>query len=254
LWFLPAVLMAGLSSCAVEPADKKEPVTEISEAKDSAVKSKRAPKVRPESPSKHLGDLVFLKDVSERWLVLFGFETQGKWLPKLRDGNDKAANRVAFDRSLMPGDFFFHDEPMKNRFKFIKFEERVVYFERLNVEEKLRYAIFEDQKATKKGKRYEIPNRLPKVEQFRYHHFDRSALLSLDGTGLDDDPFSVEEGARFALSPGSKKEVFLLKSVTPKEIIVEWNEQGQVREKTIGLSNAAFEPPKTIRDVLKGEE
>lgn len=250
---MPVVLMMGLSACVSEPGSQEEPTAESS-SKASAVSVERKSKVRLKSPSEQLESLVYLKDVSERWLVEFGFETQGKWIPKLRNHDGDPVNRIEFDQPLKPGDLFFHEEPMKNRFKFIEIEERLVHNERLNIDANLRYAIFEDQKEGKNGRRYEIPNRLPKALRGKHYQFDRTALLSLEGEGMDSDPFRVEEGQNFGLPSESGSKQFLLKSVTPEEVDVEWEEGSDVREKKIALKGSIYIPPKTIREVLNDGE
>ena len=173
--------------------------------------------------------LSYVKDESEPWRVEFGFETGGLWLPKIKSGalpNEKGPkNRAAFDKGLKPGDVFFADEFMKGRFKFIKIEERIVRNERMNIDQTIRFGIFEDQKENKKGLTYEVPNRLPRAQYENYQQFDRTAVLDLQALGLGGKEFKIEERTKFALPPTAKEKDYLLKEVTPEAIVVEWTDK-----------------------------
>lgn len=183
--------------------------------------------------------LSYVKDESERWRVEFGFETGGKWLPKLKTGpleQDEPGpkNRVAFDGGLEPGDIFFAEDPMKGRFKFIKIEERTVRNERMNIDQTLKFAIIEEQKENKKGDLYEIPSRLPKAQREDTAHYDRTAVLDLQALGLNGKEFKVEERTKFALPPTAKEKDYLLKEVTPEAVVVEWQDKdGNTQSVTI---------------------
>jgi hypothetical protein len=182
--------------------------------------------------------LSYVKDESNPWRVEFGFETGGKWLPKIKSGalpDEKGPkNRVAFDAGLEPGDIFFADEFMKGRFKFIRIEDRTIRNERLSIDEKLRFAIFEDQKPNKLGKVYEIPNRLPKAQRGDTQQFDRTAVLDLRALGLAGQEFKIEEQTKFALPPSAKEKEYLLKEVSPESIVVEWQDkEGKAQSVTI---------------------
>ncbi|MEP4078508.1 Amuc_1099 family pilus-like system protein [Haloferula sp.] len=171
--------------------------------------------------------LSYVKDESKRWIVEFGFETGGKWLPRAKTGmsDEGPKNRAAFDGGLEPGGIFFDEEPLKGRFKFIKIEERTERNERMNIDQTLRYAIFEDQKANKKGLKYEVPNRLPKAERETYAHYDRTAVLDLQALGLGGQEFKVEEMTKFALPPTAEDKKYTLKEVTPDAIVVTWEDK-----------------------------
>ena len=172
--------------------------------------------------------LSYVKDESEPWRVEYGFESGGLWIPKLKTGelpDEKGPkNRVAFDKGLKPGDMFFGEDPMKGRFKFTGIVERTQRNERLSIDETLRFAQFEDQKANKLGEKYEVPNRLPKAQYMDYQQFDRTAVLDLQALGLDGKEFKVEERTPFALPPTAKEKNYLLKEVTPEAIVVEWKD------------------------------
>lgn len=172
--------------------------------------------------------LSYVKDESKRWIVEFGFETSGQWLPKVKTGlNDKGPNnRVDFSAGLEPGAIFFAKEgALQNRFKFIGIEERTELNPRLKINETLRYGIFEDQKPNKLGLKYEIPNRLPKAQRENFAHYDRTAVLDLQALGLNGNEFKVEERTNFALPPTAKEKAYYLKEVTPEALVVEWKDK-----------------------------
>jgi hypothetical protein len=221
MWVLLIAMVVGLLSCEMKSSSQEETSTELSS----------------KSPSEAVEDLVYLEDVSEWWEVLYGFENQGVWFPKLKE-----TSGVLSSRGLNPGDLFFSDGPMKNRFQFIEMVERVEHNNRLNVEETIKYAIFEDQKAGRKGRRYEIPSRLPHARRAEFIHMDRAALLVVEMDGLESDSFKIEEGERFTLPKRQGDQEFLLKLVTPEEIVVEWMEGGRPGQKMIAITNRAKEP------------
>ncbi|MGB6222559.1 Amuc_1099 family pilus-like system protein [Haloferula sp.] len=182
--------------------------------------------------------LSYVKDESEPWRVEFGFESGGAWIPKLRTGalpeEPGPKNRVAFDKGLKPGELFFAEEPMKNRFKFIEIQERTEKNERIGIDQTLRYGIFEDQKPNKLGLRYEVPNRLPNAQRADFQQFDRTAVFDLQALGMGGQEFKVEERTKFALPPTAEEKTYLLKEVTPESIVVEWlDEEGKTQSVTI---------------------
>ena len=193
-------------------------------------------KTLPNDPASHpeLADkLGFVREEAVRWFLEFGFESGGKWIPKIENLDNKQKNRVDFDKGLAPGDIFFADEPFKGRFKFIEIEEREVFNERLNIKEKKSFAIYEDQKENKKGTRYEVPNRIPKAVEPDFHQFDRTAVLELRALGREGAEFKVEENTRFSLPPNGEDKKYLLKRVTPDEIEIEWEVDGETRSRVI---------------------
>ncbi|MGE9270736.1 MAG: Amuc_1099 family pilus-like system protein [Verrucomicrobiales bacterium] len=175
-----------------------------------------------------IAKLFFTREESAEWLVLFGTEISGQWMPKLEaefskdmEGNPMK-NKVSFGEGLKPGDVFFAEEPMAKRFKFIGFEDRVQRNQRLNIDENLRFAIFEDLSENKPGKRYEIPNRLPRAQRPDWVQHDRTAYLELQAIGQSGQTLKVVEGTRFALPKDAEAKDYFLKEVTPEHIVVEW--------------------------------
>lgn len=170
--------------------------------------------------------LRYVDHESLAWIVEFGFQAGGKQLPKGEaqtelDGALKKL-RQNFEAGVEPGGSFFSEDPLKNRFKLIEIEERQVFNDRLNIEETLKFMIFEDLKENKKGKKYEVPNRFPRAAREKFMHYDRTAVLELLALNYDGEEFRVEEGTRFTLPPDGDDAAYFLKEVTPEQIIVEW--------------------------------
>lgn len=184
-----------------------------------------------------LDRLIYLRDESRIWRVEFGFEAGGLWIPRVKDGEGKTISRVEFNQGLKPDDLFFTDGPMKHRFRFLGISEREVRNERLNIVETMRYAIFEDLAKEKAGKIYEVPNRVPKALQHKHQQQDREALLRLRDSEVE--PFSIREGQRFSIPPGGDETPFLMKKITPEDLVVEWDEGEGTRSKRVPLVRAA---------------
>ncbi|MCH7224516.1 Amuc_1099 family pilus-like system protein [Haloferula sp. A504] len=177
--------------------------------------------------------LAYVKDETVTWFLEFGFQAGGKWIPKFENLTTGEKNRVPFANGLEPGDVFFGEEPFKGRFKFIEIEEREVFNERLNINEKKQFGKYEDLKENKKGTRYEVPNRIPNAVKPQYYNYDRTAVLELRALGMGGKEFKVEENTRFALPPDGDDKKYLLKNVTPEQIEIEWEVDGETRSRVI---------------------
>lgn len=192
-------------------------------------------KTNPADATSHpplIQKLAYVGDEAEEWIVEWSFESEGKWIPKYADGKG-GKNKVDFGSAIAPGGTFFAEEPAKDRFKFIGFEDRTVRNERVNIDEKVRYAIFEDQKENKKGLKYEMPQRFPRAQRPDYIQYDRTAILDLRAIGRSGQTFKVEERTAFSLPAGEAEKGYFLKEVTPDAITVEWTEDGEARSVTI---------------------
>ncbi len=177
--------------------------------------------------------LAYIGDESKGWFLEYGLDMNGQWIPKIQDLETGEKNRVDLTAPLKEGETFFKDEPFKGRFKFLRIEERTEMNERLNYEQTLKYGIFEDLKANKKGTTYEVPSSLPRAERPKYHRFDRTAVLELRAVGQEGKQFKVEENTRFSLPPGGDDKKYLLKSVTPEEVEIEWDADGETQSRVI---------------------
>ena len=177
-----------------------------------------------------IAKLSFIKDESTWWLLEFGNYFNGQWTPKM-ETEDGAKFRVGFAAPLKEGDLFFSDAPAEsgfmNRFKFLRVEDRTVRNERLNIDEQLQFGIYEDQRENKKGRTYEVPNRMPRAEKPNHRNFDRTAVLELRALGQEGAEFKIEENTRFALPADGKDKTYLLKEVTPEKVVIEWEQDGE---------------------------
>lgn len=167
-----------------------------------------------------LNALRYVRDESAMWYVQFGFESEGKWAPKItaRMANGKKAeNRVSALEMLSPGDSFFKEGFMAERFKFLGIVEKEVVNERAKMMQKVKVAQYEDLKSNKKGERYESQYGLPDAQLNQNAYYDRTAVLEFEGM-----EFKVEERTKFSLPPGGEDGEFFLKQVTPERIVVEF--------------------------------
>jgi hypothetical protein len=167
-----------------------------------------------------LNALRYVRDESVMWYVQFGFESEGKWAPKLAAlaaDKKRRENKVSALDMLKPGDTFFKEGFMAGRFKFIGITERQVISERTKLTHIVKFAQYEDLKPNKKGEWYESQYGLPEAGLNASAYFDRTAVMEFEGK-----EFKVEERTRFSLPPGGGGEEFLLKQVTPEKLAVEF--------------------------------
>lgn len=180
--------------------------------------------------------LAYVKDESIQWYVVFGYADAGKWSPKLEAavGGKLIQNRVSAENMLSPGDVFFADKDFKGRFKFIGISKKTVHSNQTNTDTEVDVAEYEELKPNKKGLKYESQQNLPKPEIPSKAYYDRTAVLDLQAVGASGKEFKVEEGTTFALPPGGEEKKYLLKSVSPAAIEVEYTDSaGQKQTKTI---------------------
>jgi hypothetical protein len=169
-----------------------------------------------------INKLVYEGDESINWVLRPGFDTDGGFGFAYRDDKGGAA-KVPAGGVVKPGEIFFADDPVKGRFKLLGFEERTVKNERTNSEQKFKFVRVEDQRPNKKGKIYELKQSFRDPQELPlYSQFDRSALLKLDALDQRANTFKVEENTTFGLPSNSDKKDYLLKSVTPEKIEVEY--------------------------------
>lgn len=192
----------------------------------------------PTNASKHpplIAKLKYVTDDSFRWIILPGTPITEKLTPKLEAGmpvlEPPVKMRVGFADAIKEGEIFFKegDERFVNRFKYLGVEERDVRNERLNINQKVTFAKFEDQKDNKKGLVYEFPVSIPRAEREGLSEYDRFAVLDLRALGLAGNDFRVEERRHFALPPDAEEKTYYLKEVTPEKIVVEWKDGEETR-------------------------
>ncbi|QJE97148.1 Amuc_1099 family pilus-like system protein [Luteolibacter luteus] len=191
----------------------------------------------PKSVPPLIDKLVFVKDESTMWYVQFGFESEGKWSPRftgLTFDNKRLQNKVSALEMMSPGDTFFKDGAMANRFKFTGMIEKEITSAKTKLTQNVKFAQYEDLKENKKGEKYESQANLPEAELQANAYYDRTAVLDLKAIGFEGKEFKVEERTKFALPPDAPEKNYTLKKVTPGSIEVEYTDaQGQTQTKEI---------------------
>lgn len=182
-------------------------------------------KTNPNDEKSHpslIAKVMYQSDESLEWFLEPGIDDgAGNFAFKYADGK-KGQNRVSAAEMAKPGDIFFKAAPMAGRFKFLSSEKRQEVNPRTHAPEDRTYVKIEDQKENKKGKVYEIPTNIPDGIKPQFYQYDRTAVLTLEALGESGKQFKVEENTRFSLPPGSDKKDYLLKSVTPEKIEIEY--------------------------------
>jgi hypothetical protein len=182
-------------------------------------------KTDPTNPSDFpalINKLVYVGDESVNWVLRPGFDAEGGFGFSYRDTKG-GANRIAAGGVVKPNETFFADGVMKDRFKLLGSEQRMVKNERTNSEQPFKFVRVEDQKPNKKGKIYELKQSFRDPEELPvYSQFDRSAVLKLEALDQGGTEFKIEENTTFGLPSNSEKKDYLLKSVTPEKIEVEY--------------------------------
>jgi hypothetical protein len=200
--------------------------------------SKTDPNASKSFPSL-IAKLMYLKDESLGWVIRPGFGDNGKFPFSYEDAKGRR-NRVKAADMIGPGGLFFDAEPMKGRFKLLGHEVRRELNQRTNVEMEVTIVRIEDQQSNKKGTVYEFPS--PLADDERKNAFvkhDRAAVLSLEALGLAGKEIKVDENTTFALPPGAATKDYLLKTVTPDSISVEYTDASGNR-RTVEIRKGGF--------------
>ncbi len=178
----------------------------------------------PNDPNAHpplIAKLKFVNHDSLTWILRPSWEQEGKFPFGYQDDRG-GTNKLGAAGAVAPGDLFFEDQPMANRFKLLGHEVREELNPRTNSPVSVTYVRVEDQRANKQGTTYEFPSPFPKGREDDFAQHDRAAILSLEAIGRFGQEFRVEENTRFSLPPKDGGEDFLLKTVTPQSITVEF--------------------------------
>ncbi len=169
-----------------------------------------------------INKLVYVGDESVNWILKPGFDTDGGFGFSYRD-NKNGANKIAAGGVVKPDEIFFADGAMKGRFKLLGSELRKINNPKLNMEQEFKFVRIEDQKANKGKKIYEIKQNFRDEEIPVFSQYDRTAVLKLDALDQAGSQFKIEENTTFGLPANSEKKDYLLKSVTPEKIEVEYS-------------------------------
>lgn len=159
-------------------------------------------------------------DEAVEWVLRPGFEAQGGFTFEYSDSLRRGA-RMGAANVVMPGETFFEEGPIQDRFKLLGSERRKQPNEAIGAEVDVTIVQVEDQKPNKKGVVYEIPAMFRKGDAREYSQYDRTAILTLAALGMEGKEFKVEERSAFALPPEGADKVYTLKEVTPEKITVE---------------------------------
>jgi hypothetical protein len=180
-----------------------------------------------------IAKLMFVKDESLGWVIRPGYGLNGSFPFKYQDTKG-ATNQTGGADLIAPDGLFFLKAPMMNRFKLLGSEVRKEMNPKIKIEVETTYVRIEDQRPNKKGTVYEIPSPLSEERRNEHLKWDRTAILSLEALGLAGKEFKVEENTTFSLPPDSGKKDYLLKTVTPDSVEVEYtNPAGEKKSVTI---------------------
>lgn len=185
-----------------------------------------------------IAKLMYVKDESLAWVIRPSYGDNGKF-PLTYEDSKGRVNKVKPDKMVGPGDLFFEAEPMKERFKLLGSELRKEVRKSTGVPMDVTIVRIEDQRPNKKGMVYEFPSPLSDERKREHLKFDRTAVLSLEALGLAGKEIKVEENTAFALPPDAPKKDYLLKTVTPDSISVEYTDASGGR-KTVEIRKGGF--------------
>jgi hypothetical protein len=180
----------------------------------------------PNSAKSHpplIAKLKYVSDEALTWVIRPSFGADGSFPLAYRD-NQGNTNRATAANMIAPGELFFAEGTMAKRFKLLGSEERQEHNPRTNVERNVTIVRIEDQRPNKKGTIYEFPSPLNEDRVNAFAQYDRTAVLSLEALGMGGTEFKVEENVRFALPSTASKKEYLLKTVSPEAVIVEYTD------------------------------
>lgn len=187
-----------------------------------------------------IAKLMYVKDESLTWVLRPGSEAGNGDYPFSYEDSKPLKNKLPPGEAIKPGGMFFATGPVAvNRFKFLGTEVRKEMNKSTRSEVDVTIARIEDQRSNKKGKIYEIPAPLSEARKSDYLQYDRTAVFSLEALGKNGEPFPVEENTAFSLPRDSGKNDYLLKSVTPGSVIVEYTDAQGVR-KTVEINKGSM--------------
>ncbi|MCX6875740.1 MAG: thrombospondin type 3 repeat-containing protein [Verrucomicrobia bacterium] len=197
-------------------------------------------KTDPNDPKSHpplIAKLMFEKDDSLNWFIRPGFPDGDKFTFKYGD-TAGGKNQTKTGITVKPGELFFADGVMKNRFKYLGMDKRMEMNNATHTEMEVIYAKIEDQIPNKKGALYEIPQ-FPEGRIQEFSKYDRSAILSLEAIGSEGKKETIKENTTFGLPFDSPKKDYLLKKVTPEQIEVEYPDT-KGEKKSVTIRKGAF--------------
>ena len=198
-------------------------------------------KTDPKDPKSHpplINKLKYENDDSLNWFVRPVFPDGANFTFQYGD-NQAGHNKTKTGVTVKPGELFFADGVMKNRFKYIGLERRMEMNTATHTDTEVTYAKIEDQLPNKKGVVYEIPQFVEGNAQ-KFSKYDRSAVLTLEAIGNEGKRETVKENTSFGLPLDSAKKDYLLKKVTPEEVEVEYTDASTGAKKTVTIHKGSF--------------
>jgi hypothetical protein len=194
----------------------------------------------PNDPKSH-GALLTKLEVkvveSDMWLLLFKsvlggsgyqFDMQYKAF-----GGPVQSNRIPAQDAVEKGNSFFKNDPGKDRFVLIDVEGRME--DGPTGRRPRNWAIVEDQRPNKKGKKYELPFNLELVQRREATQYDHTVTFSLNAIGEAANTFKVEENGKFSLPTGGTElnytlvEVKLGEDRLPASVVVQMGDDESTR-------------------------
>jgi hypothetical protein len=198
-------------------------------------------KTNPKDPKSHpalIAKLKYAKDESLNWFVRPGFPDGDSF--NFQYGDSQAGrNKTKTGVPVKPGELFFSDGVMKNRFKYLGMDRRMEMNNATHTQMEIVYAKIEDQLPNKLGVIYEIPQFAEGRAQ-EFSKYDRSAVLTLEAIGYEGKKEVVKENTTFALPFDGPKKEFLLKKVTPDGIEIEFADATTGAKKSLTIRKGSF--------------
>lgn len=167
--------------------------------------------------------LRFVKDESLAWVLRPSWGQIGAF-PMAYLDNRRGVNRITAADPVKENELFFRKGVQAGRFKLLGSEVRKEVNPQMNIETEVTWVKVEDQRPNKKGKVYEFPAPLGEDRQNDFLQFDRTAVFVLEAVGQGANEFKVEENTRFALPYDAKDKDYLVKSVTPEKVVIEFKD------------------------------
>jgi hypothetical protein len=185
-----------------------------------------------------IAKLMYVRDESLGWVIRPRYGSDGKFPFDYQDTKG-GKNKTGGANLIAPGEMFFATGAMANRFKFLGSEVRKEMNPSIKIEVETTYVHIEDQRPNKKGTVYDYPAPLSEERLNEHLKYDRTAVFSLEALGYNGKEFKVEENTTFAIPPDAPKKEYLLKTVTPTGVSVEYtNPAGE--KKTVEIQKGGM--------------
>lgn len=173
--------------------------------------------------------LKFVKEESVVWVLRPSFAGADTFTFRYLD-NKRRANRVGAANPIANGETFFKDGIQKGRFKLVGSGKRMEMDPKMNIEREKTFVKVEDLRPNKLGRVYEYPAPLTQARMNDFREYDRTAVLSLEALDLHGKEFKIEENTSFALPPGPGKKEFLLRTILPEKLVIEYTDAKGVKK------------------------